>query len=125
MNDNHDKPLFINFSNHPISGWSEEQLKAARHYGEVFDLPFPQVDPMATSQEIQRLEEDCVCRILAAGAGHPFTVHVMGELTLVYHVVTALKQRGIPCVASTTDRDSTEYDGLKLSEFNFVRFREY
>lgn len=50
----------------------------------------------------------------------------MGEMTFTYLVVTRLKELGIKCIASTTER-KTSYseDGTKMSEFLFVMFREY
>lgn len=37
--------VFINCSNHPSERWSREQKQAAEGYGEIVDLPFPEVDP--------------------------------------------------------------------------------
>ena len=33
--------MFVNFSNHPSSLWSENQRKEAEKYGEIVDLKFP------------------------------------------------------------------------------------
>lgn len=33
--------MFINLTNHPSDKWSKEQLEAARKYGEVVELVFP------------------------------------------------------------------------------------
>ena len=53
-------------------------------------------------------------------------VHVMGEMTFTYNLVTALKEVGIVCLASTTERlVKMMPDGKKVSEFKFVQFREY
>ena len=100
-------------------------MAQAKHYGKVIDLPFPQVDPAMTSEQVQALADECVKTILEMGDTASLTVHVMGEMTLVYHVVTVLKAAGVRCVASTTQRVATEDDGLKMSEFHFVQFREY
>lgn len=38
--------MLLNLSNHPSSLWCDEQIKAAETlFGEIVDLPFPQVDP--------------------------------------------------------------------------------
>ena len=37
--------MFVNFSNHPSSLWSENQRKEAEKYGEIVDLKFPSVNP--------------------------------------------------------------------------------
>ena len=53
------------------------------------------------------------------------TVHLMGEMNFTFALITKLKARGIKCVASTTQRETVEEGGVKVSKFNFVRFREY
>ena len=101
-------------------------MEAARSYGDVVDLPFPGVAPDADSQELQPLAQDCVQMILSQGEADNITVHIMGEMTLTFRVVTRLKELGIRCIASTTERKTTyNADGTKLSEFSFVKFREY
>lgn len=42
--------MFINLSNHPHHGWQPAQLEATEHYGEVVDLPFPQIPPQMTGE---------------------------------------------------------------------------
>ena len=116
--------MFINLTNHPSSGWSKEQLKAAQEYGEVVDFPFPNIEPFFTSNEVKELAEITVKKIMTHNA-HP-VVHIMGEMTLTYAIVSRLKTIGINCVASTTERlVKMMPDGKKVSEFKFVQFREY
>ncbi len=117
--------MLINFSNHPSSRWSAEQIKATTRYGSVVDLPFPIVDPEATSDDIRCLADYYVKRIVEIGAGQKITVHVMGEMTLCHAVVSMLLRLGIPCVASTSERIVIEKDNKKTSTFCFVQFREY
>ena len=106
--------------------WNSGQLKAAAMYGEIVDLPFPVVAPDAENQELQTLAQDCVQKILSMGDANSITVHIMGEMTFTFMVVTRLKELGIRCVASTTERKTTyNEDGTKVSEFSFVKFREY
>lgn len=119
------KRLFINFSNHPSEGWGEEQITKAKRYGQVVDLPFPQVDPLMPSEQVRSLSDECVKAILGMGNPATMTVHVMGEMTLVFHVVTSLLKQGVHCIASTTERIATEADFTKVSEFRFVTFRDY
>lgn len=116
----------LNFSNHPSKYWGQEQLEAAREYGDIKDVPFPVVSPDANHDEIQYLANLYVDEILSYANEHHITVHVMGELTLTFLVVSLLKERGIECIASTTER-STEFisDNKKISDFHFVRFRKY
>ena len=116
--------MFINLTNHPSSGWSEEQLQAAQQYGEIMDLSFPIIEPSFTAQEVKELAEMVVDEILRMDANP--VVHAMGEMTLTYAIVSRLKSKGITCVASTTERLVRMMpDGKKVSEFKFVQFREY
>ena len=118
--------MLINFSNHPSRYWDDSQRDTSRCYGNVVDLPFPVIAPSANSQELQALAQSCVQKILSMGEAENVTVHVMGEMTFTFMIVKKLKELGIRCIASTTER-KTSYnsDGTKLSEFSFVKFREY
>ena len=117
--------MFINLSNHPSDIWDETQLAAAQAYGEVKDYPFPAISPEMSSDEVKKLAEECVEEILKI-FGKDITVHVMGEMTFTFMVVTRLKEMEIKCVASTTERKVTmKDDGTKSSVFSFVKFREY
>ena len=51
--------MFINHTNHPSQYWSDAQLDAGRQYGVIMDMPFPQIDPMASSAEISQLAQRC------------------------------------------------------------------
>lgn len=116
--------MFINLTNHPSENWSEEQLEAARQYGEIVDLPFPIIEPFFTTKDIEDLADITVDGIKGLDA-NPI-VHVMGEMTFTYAIVTRLKALGVTCVASTTERlVKMMPDGKKVSEFKFVQFREY
>jgi CRISPR-associated Csx2 family protein len=119
-------PIFINLSNHPIALWSDEQKTAAAKYGELMDMPFPDIDSYADNDAINKLAEETSIKIKEIAAGKAVTVHLMGEMTFTYALVRRLKDAGIRCVASTTVRDSvTNADGSKTSQFNFIRFRDY
>jgi hypothetical protein len=116
----------INFSNHPSELWEANQLEASKEYGKIMDIPFPNVNPDASAEEIQDLAERYAEKILSLAEGNRVTVHVMGEMTLTYLVVTLLKEKGIECIASTSERYSEEIAiGRKITEFKFVRFRKY
>ena len=125
MDSDNTKPMFINLSNHPSSGWGKEQLTAAQRIGDIVDLPFPPVAPGASADEVKQMARELVEHILEMGDPATLTVHIMGEMTLTYSVVAALCPLGVRCVASTTERMVTEVDGKKVSEFHFVQFREY
>ena len=71
------------------------------------------------------LAENTMEEILLKARDADVTVHVMGEMTFTYYLVSLLKAKGITCVASTTERIIEEKDGMKTSLFKFVKFREY
>ncbi len=120
--------MLINLSNHPSSKWPANQLAAARQYGIVADLPFPAVPPEAGPADIDKLAaayERKVVDLLQLDGDPQAAVHIMGELTFVYNLVTRLKARQITCLAATTHRQVKEQEGVKTSVFTFVRFRAY
>lgn len=118
--------MLINFSNHPSEYWGVKQLDAAKEYGEIKDFPFPAVNPESNHNDIIELARKYVEDILSFSENHQITVHVMGEMTLTFLVVSMLKEKGIECIASTTDRNSEMIsDCQKIIDFQFVRFRKY
>lgn len=117
-------PMLLNLSNHPSSSWKKEQSDAAvEKYQSVQDLPFPQISPEMEEEDLDALVEEYLIKIKAI---NPTAVHLMGEMTFTYRMVNRLKEIGIPCIASTTQRIASEDDnGNKTSAFSFVRFRQY
>lgn len=119
-------PLLINLSNHPSASWGPRQRKAAEMYGEIEDMDFPAIPPEAGEREITDLAEEYVARIEERAETRDVTVHIMGEMTFCYAVITRLQPLGIPCLASTTRRQVTETaDGVKEVRFDFETFRRY
>ena len=118
--------MFINFTNHPSHFWDEKQTEAARQYGEIVDMQFPNISPSASAAEIRALAGNYLSKILVMGRPEDLVVHIQGEQTFCYALIRRLQGEGIRCVASTTER-KTSYnsDGTKMSEFSFVQFREY
>ena len=133
--------MFINFTNHISTAWSPEQIDAASQFGDIIDIPFPAVPPDASEEDIRILAIKSCREILwtlrdveenkektksEESNQSENVVHVMGEMTLTYAIVSRLKDKGITCVASTTKREVTTLpDGSKVSTFKFVRFRQY
>lgn len=117
--------LFLNLSNHPSSQWDEKQFAAAREYGEIQDLPFPEVSPESDPKSIRELALTFADKISDMAKDTKVTVHVMGEMNFTFNVVQLLQAKGIRCVASTTERCVEETENAKTSVFKFVRFREY
>lgn len=119
--------MFINLSNHSQHTWSAEQLAAAELYGEVFDMPFPDV-PAAADEEWISKTADVLCREISEK--QPAAVLVQGEMSLTFAVVSRLLSNGITTVCATSERccdTVTAADGsvVRRSVFRFVRFRKY
>lgn len=88
------------------------------------DIHFPNIEPSFTSSMVNNLADGTIETIKALG--EDVVVHIMGEMTFTYAVVSRLKAINIKCVASTTERNTViTPDGKKISEFKFVQFREY
>lgn len=121
--------MLINISNHPVKSWSDKQLEAARKtYKRLHDIPFPNVNPNADSDEIMNLAEkysSYIAEMLSKSEDQNNAVHVMGEHSLIFTIVRLLQKKGISCVVSTTERKSEVSGDEKRSKFNFVKFREY
>jgi hypothetical protein len=120
--------MLINLSNHPSARWPEEQLKAAVNlFGDVIDLPFPNIDPEWDTDRVAALAGEYAgrCNGMLTGEDN-HAVHIMGELTFTHHFVNHAKTLEIHCVASTTSREVRTNDaGEKVSTFKFVKFRNY
>lgn len=120
--------VFINFSNHPSSNWSEKQKKAVsdQYNAQIIDISFPPVSASADEEEISTMAKECVESICKH---NPKAVMCQGEFGLTYQVITLLKQKGIRTVYSCSERKTiekkTDSGSVKTSEFCFVRFREY
>jgi hypothetical protein len=123
--------MLINLSNHPQAKWDNKQLEAAnKQYGSIFDIPFPNIDPSLSTNEVALLATEYfnkIVNIFDECTNEPFenAVHIQGEFTFVFQLVTMLKQSGISCVASTSNRMIREEGNKKIIEFNFVQFRVY
>lgn len=117
--------LFINLTNHPSEKWGEKQRSEALALGPIVDIPFPMVDSSCDEQQMAELVTEYEKKILKVSADKKPIVHVMGELNFTYSLVNRLRQRGIVCVASTTERVVEDCEGKKVSTFTFVKFRRY
>jgi len=117
--------FFFNLSNHPSCEWGAKQLAEAEKYGQIVDTPFPESKPNDGQNDIERQASGIVNNIIALANGDDFVVHVMGEMTLTFSVVSKLKAAGVTCLASTTARKASMEGNVKTSIFEFVKFREY
>jgi len=127
--------MLINLSNHPCDKWSQNQVdKAKELFGEVIDLPFPNVPPDASEQQVLEMAHQYLQKILQIRNNIPsdesLSVHVMGEFNFTFIIVQLLTKHNIPCYASTTVREvilekTENNEVVKTNVFKFVQFRRY
>lgn len=118
--------MLLNLTNHPSVNWSTEQKGAACCFGEIVDYAFPNVSPYMSEEEVSVLAKSIYDDVMGKYGSHGVTVHIMGEFSLTYRLISLLESSGIMCVASTTERIVSETeDGKKIVDFKFVRFRRY
>ena len=119
--------LFINHTNHISSRWGEDQLNAAKQYGEIKDMPFPAIDPKLDEEEVNTLAGFNAEKIFKL---EPEAVLCQGEYTYTFKLVELLKEAGITVLSACSERvakEIVEEDGSirRESSFRFVRFRKY
>jgi hypothetical protein len=122
--------MLINLSNHPVKLWSEQQVNYANKlYGEITNLNFPKIPPDADEANILKLADQYMLKckkLISRSSDNKNAVHLMGEMTFSFALVSLLLKNNILCVASTTNRSTTDNGDLtKTTFFNFVKFRKY
>jgi len=55
--------MLINCTNHPYEIWHESQREGAALFGEVIDLPFPDIAPDLTPQDLRKIAEEYAGKI--------------------------------------------------------------
>lgn len=119
--------VFINHTNHPLAGWSEEQLQTARQYGDIMEVAFPQIEAVWDEAEVDSLARENAGRILAL---KPSAVLVQGEFTYSYAIIGYLLQAKVDVLAACSERCTEcfvneQQETVKRSVYKFVRFRSY
>ena len=118
--------MFINFSDHPSCDWSNEQKNAAMKYGEIIDIPFPEVLPEADEEQIDSLAEEYADRMIAM---RPAAVMCQGEYSVTFNVALRLIGAGITVLSACTEKCVISIrEGVNVKSealFSFVRFRRY
>lgn len=120
--------MLINLTNHPSALWDDKQLQAADQYGECVDMPFPAIDAEGDEEYINQLTDEYLQKIIqiADKEETEITVHLMGEMTFTFSLVEKLKNIGISCISSTSERNTRDLgNGQKEIQFKFVKFRRY
>ena len=123
--------MLLNLTNHPYEKWPENQRKYALiKYTEIYDLSFPDINPDEDENDIYKLvvsyRDKCLKIFEEKSYESENAVHIMGEFTFTFALVSLLLNDGINCVASTTKRKVKELENNKREvTFEFIRFREY
>jgi hypothetical protein len=121
---------FVNISNHPSANWSQDQKNAVYSQfgtGRIVDVPFPNVDPLDSTEEIEKIALALVAVVLTEH--NPRYVMVQGEFTLTFTMTVLFQKAGLDVVVATSERKVEETvlpDGStqKKAIFNFVQFRK-
>jgi hypothetical protein len=101
---------------------------------DVYDVPFPHINPRATKHDVEMLADDYFKKITTLIHEHvaekslqpQVPIHIMGEMSFTFALVRRLQAAGYKCLASTTRRIySKDSEGKNVRRFEFVRFREY
>ena len=120
---------FLNLTNHPHATWPDPQRAAALALAEevaIEDFPFPNVDPGATTTQVDALADEVAGDIAGHYAPSSTVVHLSGEYTLTVALVARLQGLGYRVFSSTTERMvSFDADGNRVLKFQFARFRDY
>jgi len=123
--------MLLNISNHPSIDWPEKQKNVAlNEFGQITDIPFPSINPSSGPDAILNLAHEysriCLQQLNNRTIEqYDDAVHIMGEMTFCFALISLLQQHGIRCLASTTDRIVALNGNWKSSEFRFIRFRDY
>ncbi len=118
----------VNLSNHPSNKWTDEQKKG---YAVIHDIPFPNIAPTMWENELDELVTEYTMSIVdIVNKNHEIGIQtdvmIMGEMVFTYRLVSALKLRGIICLASTSERNVEEKpNGEKIVRFTFRGWRAY
>lgn len=133
-----EQAVFWNLSNHPLTSWQPSQQSAARRWNradqqadlQLRDLPFPNVDPLADEESVERLAGEQWQRLQHEGARKGEPVLVQGEFTLTHALVQILQRKGLIPLTATTQRCSSEHQGAdgrieRRQWFDFQQFRCY
>ena len=93
-----------------------------KKYGDIMNVPFPNVSPIANSDKVVELARNTASRLKVNGND---AVLVQGEMTLTFALVSILRSLGIACVTVCSERkvtEAVEFDGStkKLHHLNFA-----
>lgn len=106
--------------------WGEKQKEYSKVYGELVDIPFPNISPAADEDSVKKLSLDYFMKIQDL---KPSAVLLQGEFGFTFSLATLLKESNIKVVYATSKRIVNEErinDHIKKEViFEFERYREY
>ncbi|WP_407445922.1 hypothetical protein [Fibrobacter sp.] len=119
--------MFFNLSNHPHTNWGNTQLKAAHKWGEIIDIPFPDVKGQSSEQDILVSAQKCLQELKVAADD---AIFVAGEYGTVFPIVDELLDQGKTVLSSVSINEldyRTGENGAheRTIRFNFVNFVPY
>lgn len=120
--------MFLNITNHPVSEWPQKQIDFVHEkYGEIVEIPYPQINPTWTNEDIRRAVTELADQI---DEMHPSAILVMGEFSLIFQMIDCLLQRGHKVLTACSVRNTvvkSNPDGTrtKIAKYDFQCFREY
>ena len=119
------KVMLLNITNHPSNKWSEEQMNGALNLAlDVVDIPFPNVDPKLSTEEVYKMADNLVQDIEKKYGINNICCLVQGDFTLTVALIFCLNYHEIPVYAATSERNTiNNEDGSKTFIFNFNQFR--
>ena len=113
--------VFVNHTNHPSDKWSNLQRQSAEVFGDVYDLPFPQIPASMDEMEIKKAAAEYAEKIIKM---NPAAVLCQGEFCYTFALTEILKKQGIRVICACSERCSHETvlsDGTvnKVIDFRF------
>lgn len=119
--------MLINLSNHPSEKWEAAQLETASQYGEIINIPFPNIPPEWNTKQVEKEAKEYFNRIkkIESTEKEKLVIHLAGEPTFCFQLSRLLLTKGFRVVTSTTERIVQESENEKKSIFKFKQFREY
>lgn len=119
--------MFYNLSNHPHANWGNAQLEAARKWGDIEDVPFPEVNAQLNEQDILRVALECVKKIKMSKDD---AIFVAGEYGFVFPIIDELLSQGKTVLSTASDSKKAYYTAdngtsERIIHYNFLKFIPY
>lgn len=103
--------------------------KAGELFGNVVDVDFPLIDPAWDGPKVKETAREyfhrCQSLLHKVNQTEENAIHLMGEMTFVYHFLCFAVEHGTRCVASTSRRIVRQNGQGKEVYFRFEQFRDY